>query len=141
MSLTGPANCGKNYFFDMVCAWYINCGFCANFVRGQNFPLNDCVSRRILMWNEPSIMSSAFDTVKMLTAGDPLSVAVKYQNNSVINRTPVIFLSNRAIFPRSAVFESRIFFEEWKQCAYLKDLNKYPHPATYPYLINTYVLN
>lgn len=137
--LAGKANCGKNWFFDMVCAYYINVGLCANYVRGQNFPFNDCVSRRILMWNEPSIMNSAMDTVKMLTAGDPLSVAVKYQSNGTINRTPIIFLSNKIIFPTSAVWESRMFVEHWNPCPYLANLRKYPHPLTYYHLIKKYI--
>lgn len=137
--LTGQANCGKNWFFDMVCAYHINCGLVANYVRGQNFPFNDCTSRRILMWNEPSIMLSAYDTVKMLCAGDPLSVAVKYQNNATINRTPLLFLSNQQLFTKSdPIYSSRIYFEEWKTCPYLKDKKLYPHPLTYYKLLEKY---
>lgn len=123
----------------MVCAYHVNTGLIANFVRGQNFPLNDCVSRRILMWNEPSIMLSAYDTVKMLTAGDPTSVAVKYQNNGTINRTPIIFLSNKQLFPQSEIWTSRMYFEYWNPSPFLKILDKYPHPLTYYNLINKYV--
>lgn len=93
------------------------------------------------MWNEPSIMLSAMDTVKMLTAGDPLSVTVKYQGNGTINRTPLIFLSNKQLFSKNEIWKSRIYFEEWRPCAYLRDLVKYPHPMTYSYLINKYVFN
>lgn len=125
----------------MVCAFHINTGLCANYVRGQNFPFNDCVNRRILMWNEPSIMNSAMDTIKMLTAGDPLSVSVKYQNNGTINRTPIIFLSNQQIFSNNDIWNSRIYFEKWRPCYYLKELTKYPHPMTYSYLIEKYVFN
>lgn len=123
----------------MVCAYHINCGLCANYVRGQNFPFNDCVSRRILMWNEPSIMQSAMDTIKMLTAGDPLSVSVKYQNNGTINRTPIFFLSNKPVFGNNDAWKPRIYFEQWNKCPYLKDLTLYPHPLTYYNLVKKYV--
>lgn len=137
----GPPNSGKNYFFDMVTGFYLSVGYCANYVRGQNFPFNDCHSRRILVWNEPSIMNSGFDTVKMLCAGDPLSVAVKYSNNEIIQRTPLFFLSNKTIFPTTDVWLSRMYNEKWKTCPYLKELNKYPTPMTLPYLFNKYVFN
>lgn len=125
----------------MVTSYYLSVGFCANYVRGQNFPFNDCHSRRVLIWNEPSIMNSAFDTVKMICAGDPLSVAVKYQGNEIINRTPLIFLSNKQIFPsQQPVWQSRIYFEQWKRSDFLSEYTQYPLPLSYYHLIQKYVL-
>lgn len=137
----GPPNAGKNWFFDMVTAYYLNVGYCANYVRGQNFPFNDCPNRRVLIWNEPSIMNSAFDSVKMLCAGDPMAVSVKYQNNEILYRTPLIFLSNRTIFPNDPVWSSRVFFEKWKTSAFLKEHTLYPHPLCWYELVKQYVFN
>lgn len=92
--IVGPASAGKTYFIMMVCAFYLNVGHVKNFVRGQNFPLNDCGNRRVLIWNEPSIMPSAFDTVKMLSGGDPCPAAVKYQGDTTIPKTPLLFTAN-----------------------------------------------
>lgn len=67
MFVQGPANSGKSYFFDMICAFYLNVGHVANMNKSESFPFNDCVGRRILMWNEPNIQPSSFDAVKMIT--------------------------------------------------------------------------
>ena len=55
MSISGPPNSGKSWFFEMVAAFYLNVGHVKNFNKYTSFPLNDCVNRRILLWNEPSI--------------------------------------------------------------------------------------
>lgn len=129
MFVCGPPNCGKTWFFDMVCAYYLNVGHVANFVRGEHFPLNDCVGRRILMWNEPNLMLSAYDTVKMLAGGDPCPANVKYQGHSVISRTPLILTGNRRIFQKDEIRTSRMYFEQWIQCAPLKLIKQYPLPT------------
>lgn len=138
MFVLGPPNCGKSWFFDMVCAYYLNVGHVANFVRGEHFPLNDCVERRILMWNEPNIMLSAFDTIKMLAGGDPCPANVKYQGHSVISRTPLLLTGNNDIFPKNQVWSSRMYREQWRQCPMLKECDAYPHPLTYYHLLNEY---
>lgn len=124
----------------MVVAYYINVGYVANMVRGQNFPFNDCISRRLLFWNEVNFMTSATDTIKMLTAGDSFSVSVKYQGNSVISRTPVIFLSNDQVFnPHSPIWKPRMYFENWITSPFLADRQKYPHPLCLPLLFEKYI--
>lgn len=138
MLILGPPNCGKTWFFDMVCAFYLNVGHIANFVRGEHFPLNDCIGRRILMWNEPSIMPSAFDTVKMITGGDPCPANVKYQGHSVISRTPLIMTGNNRVFPDTEVWTSRVYTEHWHQAPFLKDVRGYPVPTTLYKLFKLY---
>lgn len=123
----------------MVLSYHINAGYCTNYVRGQNFPFNDCVGRRILMWNEINFMNSAIDVIKMLTAGDPLSVSVKYQNNGMITRTPLIMLSNNTVFTKNAIWNDRMYFETWKSAPLLKSYRKYPHPLTYYHLVKKHV--
>lgn len=138
--IQGRPNSGKTWFIDMVAGFYLNVGNVKNVVRGQNFPFNDCVNRRLLIWNEPSIMPSGYDSVKMLAGGDPCPTAVKYQGDATITRTPLIFTSNRSIFSKEDVWTSRIYFEEWHPCRELKNILAYPHPHTYMHLINKYVL-
>ena len=139
MFVSGPPNCGKTWFFDMVCAYYLNVGHVANFVRGEHFPLNDCVGRRILMWNEPNLMLSAFDTIKMVAGGDPCPANVKYQGHSVISRTPLLLTGNRAgVFPTTEVWNSRMYRESWMQCPDLKKVIGYPNPKAYYYLMKEF---
>lgn len=140
--LVGPASSGKTYFVMMVCAFYLNVGHVKNFVRGQNFPLNDCGNRRVLIWNEPSIMPSAFDTVKMLSGGDPCPAAVKYQGDTTIPKTPLLFTANRMVVSsKDPVWNSRISFYKWTSAPLLAGIHGYPHPLTWEFLINKYVNN
>lgn len=138
--VTGPANSGKTYFFNMVTSFYLNVGQVANFHRGQNFPLNDCPYRRVLLWNEPNIMPSAYDTVKMLTGGDPCPASIKYQSGTVIPKTPLLLTGNHAIFPSSQpVWNSRIAFYKWRACDALAGIDGYPHPLTWKYYVDKYI--
>lgn len=138
--LVGPTNCGKSWFADMVTAFYLNVGHVKNFVRGQNFPLNDCVCRRILLWNEPSIMPSAYESVKMLCGGDPCPCAVKYEGDGKIMRTPLLFTSNHTSFSSTEVWTTRVRTYKWKTCPFLKNVHKYPHPFAYALLVDKYLL-
>lgn len=141
LRLAGEANSGKNFFFDMVVAYYINTGYCANIVRGQMFPFNDCINRRLLFWNEINFCNSAIDTIKSLTGGDTLSTPIKFYGNQALTRTPLICLSNNELFNRNdSIWSSRIFFENWRQATFLRDLPLYPHPLTFYDLIKKYVL-
>lgn len=139
MFIHSPPNSGKSFFIDMVSSFYLNVGHVANFVRGEAFPLNDCVNKRVLVWNEPSIAPSMFDDVKMLAGGDPLPAKVKYQSNAVITRTPLFFTSNVNMFDKQdPVWTSRIYFEEWQPCIALKKIKQYPHPMAYYELLKKY---
>lgn len=133
IAIVGSPNSGKSWFFDMVSSFYINIGYVGNFNRHNVFPMNDCINKRLLIWNEPNIESSAHDTVKMLTGGDPCAANIKYQSNCVISRTPVIFTSNTEILnSRDSVWNSRIYYEKaWKNAPFLKEHTKKPHPLTY----------
>lgn len=140
MSIVGPPNCGKSWFFDLVCAFYVNVGHIPNFTRGDHFPLNDCVGRRIIYWNEPNIMPSAYDTLKMLWGGDPCPANVKYQGHSLINRTPVIMTGNRNVIPHRPEFDTRVYRENWKQSPMLKGVKGYPSPKTLYHLYQMFDL-
>lgn len=140
MYVQGPPNCGKTWFFDCVCALYLNVGHVANMVRGEHFPLNDCVQRRLIMWNEPSIMPSAYDTIKMLCGGDPCPANVKYQGHSVISRTPVIFTANADVLPRTEVWNTRVYREKWRPAPFLRPIGGYPSPISLIMLLNKYQL-
>ena len=100
MYCCGAPNSGKSWFFEMVATYYLNIGHVKNFTKYTTFPLNDCVNRRILLWNEPSIAPSQYETVKMLAGGDPCAAAVKYEGDAKVLRTPLLITANHTIFSR-----------------------------------------
>lgn len=140
MVVTGPPNSGKSWFFEMVAQYHLNVGHVKNFVRSCAFPLNDCINRRILMWNEPSIAPSQFETVKMLAGGDPCPAAIKYEGDGKILRTPLLITTNTCPFAPSPVWSSRCHFEQWLPAPFLSSLDYYPHPLTYYALMKKYVV-
>lgn len=40
--VVSPPSAGKNFLFDAILAFYLNVGNMSNFVRGANFPYQDC---------------------------------------------------------------------------------------------------
>lgn len=133
-----PPNAGKNFFFDACIHYCINFGQMGNFNRYCNFPMMECVDRRIILWNEPCMEPSAAETLKMILGGDTVNAKVKYQGDSVITRTPVIVLSNNDVFPSDRAFRSRIYQYSWKSCPMLKNYKKKPHPLSIYHLLCMY---
>lgn len=139
MSISGPPNSGKSWFFEMVAAFYLNVGHVKNFNKYTSFPLNDCINRRILLWNEPSISPSNYETVKMLLGGDPCAAAVKYESDGKILRTPVLITTNQHPFPNADVWNCRLYHEKWQRADFLKNIHFYPHPASFCILIKKFL--
>lgn len=131
MIIVSPANAGKNLFFDAVVHWYSNYGQIANFNRHQQFPLMDAINRRICVWNESMCESTAFEDVKLLFGGDSMKVRVKYCNDAVIDRTPIIVLTNNDIFPTDATFNCRCIKYSWRPMPELKSVIKRLSPWAY----------
>lgn len=90
MFILSEPNGGKNWFFDAVIHFFLNFGQIGNFNRHSSFPLPEAVNKRILLWNEPNAEPAAMDTLKMLLGGDTFNAKVKYENDAVVTRTPVI---------------------------------------------------
>lgn len=137
--IVSAPNAGKNFFFDAVIHYCINFGQMGNFSRYDNFPLMDCVDRRVILWNEPCFEPSACETLKMILGGDTVPAKIKYQPDAIITRTPVIVLSNNDVFPNDKAFNSRIKRYDWKTCPWLKKCNKKPHPLCIYHLLKKYM--
>ncbi|KAF5303747.1 hypothetical protein FQA39_LY09820 [Lamprigera yunnana] len=127
-------NAGKNYIMDTILHYYFNFGLVGNFNRYSTFPLMECVDKRILMWNEPSCELASFETLKMLFSGDNCNVKVKYENDTILSRTPIIILSNNDPFPKDEVFRSRMIYYKWS-CPMLRDYKKKILPLAFYYLL------
>lgn len=138
--VVSPPSAGKNYFFDAILTFYLNCGNVANYNKNNQFPFQDCINRRVLLWNEPNFMQSAVDTIKMLTGGDNMHVNVKYSNHVPLYRTPVLVLSNNHVFKDKA-FTDRMYTYRWQTAPQLKQHLKKPHPLVWPYLLHNHKIH
>lgn len=137
--IIGEPSAGKNFFIDAILSFYWNTGIIQNFNRYHQFPLMEAVNRRVNLWNEPNFEPSSHDTLKMLLAGDALKVQVKYQKEQNLIKTPIIVLTNKAVFPNTQAFHDRICTYNWTRCEHLKQFTKKLHPMIWRYLVNTYV--
>lgn len=116
-----PPNAGKN---DFLMQSYINFGQTGNYNKYNNFPLMECINRRIILQSEPHCESSAFETMKILFGVDTLNVKVKYLDDAIVNRSQCIVLSNNDIFPKDSAFRTRMYSFIWKTCNALKGCKK-----------------
>lgn len=78
------------------------------------------------------------DTLKMLLGGDTFNAKVKYENDAVVQRTPVIVLSNNDIFPKDSAFTSIMLIYEWKTAPLLREYKRKPHPIGIYALLEKY---
>lgn len=138
--ILSPPNAGKIFFFDAVIHFFINFGQLGNFNKYNSFPMQECCNKRIILWNEPCMEESSTETLKTLLGGDATNAKVKYSNDTIIQRTPVIVLSNNDIFPKDLAFRSRIIKYNWKTCSDLKILKKKPWPLAFHTLLEKYDL-
>ncbi|XP_071051109.1 uncharacterized protein [Onthophagus taurus] len=137
-AIFSPPSAGKNYFIDAVLCYYFNFGQIHDFNKHCNFPLQDCVNRRVLYWNEPNFEPAATETLKMLLGGDNCPARIKYLSDKVITRTPVIITGNYDCFPRDSAFDHRMKRYHWREAPYLKDLRKKPYPMSFYHLLKLY---
>lgn len=137
--LQSYANAGKNMFMDPLIQLCCNYGMIGNFTRYQNFPLMDCINRRIIMWNKPVLEPTATETLKLLFGGDTINIKVKFEKDAIMARTPVIVLANYNPFPKDAAFKTRMFHYHWRPMPQLKSVDKKVLPLAMYDLINPYI--
>nr|QOD39493.1 NS1 [uncultured densovirus] len=136
-----PPSAGKNFFFDAVKDYYINCGHLCNANKYNNFAFQDAEGRRLVLWNEPNYSPEFEEPIKEILGGDSTSVNVKYMNDVAVYRTPVIVLTNNIVgFMTNPVFNDRIRIFKWHSAPFLKEYNKKPNPLAIYNLFKKYKL-
>lgn len=131
------SNAGKNVFFDAIVHAFLNYGQLANFNKYCSFPFQDCMNKRIVLWNEPVFEPSAIETLKMFLGGDVVSAKKKFDDDASISRTPVIILANGNPFPEK-FFKERMYSYEWNTCPHLIHVKKKVWPASIFYLFKMF---
>lgn len=142
---TGKQNCyyfispscsGKSFFWDMICDYMLLSGNMTNWNRNCQFPLQNCVDKKIILWNEPNCEDSALESLKKITGGEPYSANIKNKQHQLIKRTPIVVTANHIIFPNIPEFTSRVRYFYWKTAPFLLSNKSYRlHPMTFHELI------
>lgn len=131
LCVIGPPNSGKNYFWDMLCALAYNVGHIGRVNNRTNqFALQECYGRRMVVGNEISMEDGAKEDFKKLCEGTAFNIRVKYQGDKIFTKCPVLLISN---FELDICYDShfkgvRLHTIRWKTCSLLKDSNKKPYP-------------
>ncbi len=60
----------------------------------STFMFGNCLSKRIIFWEEPTINDDNIEAVKNMFGGGSFSVDVKYKDNVIIDPTPCIVTAN-----------------------------------------------
>jgi len=95
LAVIGPPNSGKNYFFDMIAALCCNVGHIGRVNNKTNqFALQDCVNRRLVVGNEISMEEGAREDFKKLCEGTAFNIRVKFQGDKIFTKAPVLLISN-----------------------------------------------
>nr|QOD39536.1 NS1 [uncultured densovirus] len=133
MIIHSPPSAGKNFFFDAIKDFYINCGQLSNANKYNNFAFQDADGRRLVLWNEPNYSPEFLEPIKKLFGGDSTTVNVKYCSDTPVYRTPVIVLTNNVVsFMTQPAFKDRTCIYRWQYAPYLADYALKPNPlATY----------
>jgi len=140
IAIYGPANSGKTWFADTILNLVWNVGHAKNPNRYNQFPWDNCFSRRMISWNECKVGADRIDEVKRLLEGDPIAADIKYETSSMLRRTPVLITSNHRVDQlvpgERQTMEARMYSYVWQQCEWLKQCSFKPHPLLWKYLIN-----
>lgn len=140
----GPPNSGKNYFWDMFSALAYNTGHIGRVNNKTNqFALQECYGRRLIVGNEISMEEGAKEDFKKLCEGTAFNIRVKYQGDKIFTRAPVILISNSVIdICNDRHFKDiRLHTMRWGTCSMLKDSNKKPYPLCLFNVFDHYGIN
>lgn len=141
ITILSPPSAGKNYFFDCVKDYYINCGHLCNANKYNSFAFQDAEGRRIILWNEPNYSPEYLEPIKEILGGDSTCVTVKYMPDMALYRTPVIVLTNQPVsFMDHPAFADRVRVFTWKAAPFLKEFERKPNPLAIYYLFKKYNL-
>ncbi|QOR29553.1 nonstructural protein [Bat associated densovirus] len=129
--IVGPPNSGKNYFWDAIAAIAMNVGHIGRVNNKVNqFALQDCYNRRLVMGNEINMEEGAKEDFKKFCEGTAFNIRVKYQGDKIFKRTPACLISNSHIeICYDPHFNNvRLYTMMWRNASFLKDSKKKPYP-------------
>ena len=97
--VSGISNAGKTQLMlSFVEAYFPNSyGVPNNSVR-TSFTFNDCMNRRVILWEEPYINADNIEDCKLLFGGQDLRTDAKYQTGAIVESTPIIITSNHDLW-------------------------------------------
>lgn len=119
-------------------SYFISIGQIRNFNRNDGFPLNDCTDKRILLWDEPNYTRENLEIIKMIFSGDNTPANVKYENQVIIEKTPILISTNVDVFPTFDDFKKRRTRFQWTTLPPTDEEHLQLYPLALPQLFMLY---
>lgn len=99
MWIQGISDSGKSQFMESFCRTY----FMDQYGTPNNNPKttfiwNDCLFKRLILWEEPHITIDNIEDTKIILGGQDCRVDAKYQTGAVLIGTPFIITSNHELW-------------------------------------------
>lgn len=127
--IRGDPGSGKNFIMDAFINFFINVGTINTLNKYNLFALQDLVDRRIGVGNDIQISSCEMEYIKVLTGGNQATTRVKYEQDGVVNRTPLVFLANYEMFNMAdSAWQQRIYELRTTHLPELQECTKLPYP-------------
>nr|UMO75531.1 MAG: NS1 [Hedgehog chapparvovirus 5] len=89
--LYGPSNTGKSSFIRNC----FNLFTVGEILNGAQFQYGDLIGKQLGRWEEPLITPQEVDKCKLIFEGTPTTVAIKYQDPALLDRTPIFITTNK----------------------------------------------
>lgn len=135
--IVGEPSAGKNYIFDSFKSWVISYGTITELSRGNRFGLQDCVQKRVIIWNEFMLDPAFEEQLLDIMGGTDTKVPIKHHPSALITHTPVLLMGNFDSIPSEQRFNLRCRrFRRWRKYDYLDSLTKKPDPLAWSLIFN-----
>lgn len=131
IAVIGPPNSGKNYFFDMISSIAFNVGHIGRVNnKTNNFALQECYGKRMIVGNEISMEEGAMEDFKKLCEGTAFNIKVKFQGDKIFTKAPVLLIANQPLqITNHPHFENvRCKTIYWMNAPLLAESKKKPYP-------------
>lgn len=137
--LKGPSDCGKSWLIKSVEGLMITSGRISLLNKNNNFPFSSVIDCRLIVLDELNFDPILWtDPLKLLLSGDPISVSVKYKNDVMLYKTPVITMSNTDCLPSTDHFTCRYDKFHFNVIKHHKMFEKLLHPFSFLYVFKKY---
>jgi len=110
----GVSNAGKSQLMATFTQWIVgnHYGKPSN-NKNSNFPFDNCVNKRMILWEEPMITIDNIEDVKLIMGGEELRADIKFDSMMNVGKTPVIITTNNRLSkhcePQKDALSKRMF--------------------------------
>lgn len=97
----GPSNTGKTSFIrplSQLVRW-------SEISSAGDFMFSNCTNKEIILWEEPLISANYSDKMKLVMEGQPTQINVKHSDSKILERTPLLFTTNKPLWKYSSMDE------------------------------------